>query len=344
MDREIREQERSGHAGLYAPGDLDERMAAAMGDRAPEWRRYREDWKRGPAARPFPLQLDFALNESCNMRCPMCTWSEESKRPTRRLFPLSHFTHIIADAVPRGLRAVGLNGVNEPLMRRDLPDFVRIARDLGVLDIMLHTNAMLLTSGMARDLIDAGLTRLFVSLDAVTQATYDTIRVGGDLQVVTRNVERFLELRSTRTLPILGVCFIRMSLNAHEETAFVETWRDRADFFSMQSFMNPFTAERPEKAALASADRAPAEPFVCPQPFQRMRVSVSGDVHPCCAFYGDAIIVGTVDQSIREVWTGAEMAEMRHLHATGEVWDEQRQGAAATCRACMRNSYTATRA
>jgi MoaA/NifB/PqqE/SkfB family radical SAM enzyme len=334
----LREQERSSHASLHAVGDLDERMGAAMGDRLEEWRAYREDWKRGVAERPFPLQLDFSLNDSCNMRCPMCTWSDDNKQATRRLFSIAHYTQILADAVPRGLKAVGLNGVNEPLMRRDLPDFVRIARDFGVLDIMLHTNGMLLNNVMARGLIDAGLTRLFVSLDAVTQTTYDTIRVGGDLKIVTRNIDNFLAVRSGRTLPVLAVCFVRMSLNAHEEEAFVEQWRDRADFLSMQSYMNPWSADRPEKDALASVDRAPAKPFVCAQPFQRMRVTVDGIVRPCCAFYGDQIEVGRIDQPMQQIWDG-HMSTMRYLHSSGRVWDESIP-AGSVCRQCMRNSYT----
>jgi len=338
----LREQERSGHASLHASGDLDERMGAAMGDRLEDWRRYRSDWKRGAVERPFPLQIDFSLNDSCNMKCPMCTWSEDSKRPTRRQFSLEHFTKIIAEAVPQGLCAVGLNGVNEPLMRRDLPDFVRAAHDLGVMDIMLHTNGMLLNNTMARELIGAGLTRLFVSLDAVTQETYDKIRVGGNLAVVTMNIENFLAVRGDRTLPVLAVCFVRMSMNAHEEAAFMEQWRGIADFFSMQSFMNPFAGERPEKEALASADRAPARPFVCPQPFQRMRLSVTGDVHPCCSFYGDQIIAAPawLQAPIGAVWRGP-MRNIRLLHSSGDVWDESRKGSiAATCRACMRNSFT----
>src|SRR5437899_787341 len=84
----------------------------------------------------------------------------------------------------------------------------------------------LLSETMAAGLMDGGLTRLMVSLDAVTQPVYDKIRVGADLEVVKRNVFRFLELRQARgrRLPLLSVNFVKMSVNEHELEKFVETW------------------------------------------------------------------------------------------------------------------------
>jgi hypothetical protein len=343
-------QEQSHHSALSSFTDLDAKIAVALGKDHARFLRYREEWKLGAVDRAYPLQLDFALSDSCNMRCPMCTWSEDHGLHDKSLFSLELFRHIVTEGVPLGLCGVGLNGVNEPLMRRDLPTFVAVARAAGVMDVMLHTNGMLLTETMAAGLIETGLTRLMVSIDAVTQATYDTIRVGGDLAIVERNIDRFLALRGGAILPVLGVCFVRMSLNAHEEVAFIEHWRGRADFFSFQSYMNPFLGHRPDKAALApDGTSAPQTAPPCPQPFQRLRISVGGEVHPCCAFHGDQIVVERVSEprhDIKSIWNGGTMNRLREIHATGSLWGppsprgDAVQYPAEVCRTCIRQSYT----
>jgi radical SAM protein with 4Fe4S-binding SPASM domain len=326
--------ERSAHSALLAFGDVDARIEAALpqADRA-RWRAYRADWRRGAVHRPFPLQIDFELNRSCNLKCPMCTWSDPDAAQGRRAdwFSLEHFTQIVRDGVRQGLCGVGLNGVNEPLIRRDLPSFVIAAQTAGVLDIMLHTNGTLLDGPMAQALINAGLTRLMVSLDATTQATYDKIRVGADLAAVEANIRRFLAIRDTHTLPVLGVCFVEMAVNAHERAAFVERWRGRADFFSIQSYIDPFGGRR---ADLAAPTTASSTGVTCTQPFQRMRVSQDGSVHPCCSFYGEAITVGAPGERVDAVWTGQAMRTLRTLHGAGRGAEHP------VCRTCLASSYT----
>ena len=209
----------------------DEIVAEVKG---PAFAAYRERWKRVSdmaEVTEYPTHLVFELNHSCNMRCPMCTWSAEANKNLGKdaWFELERYRQIIDDGVARGLCSVALNAINEPLLRPDLPKFVAYARDAGVLDIIIHTNGMLLTETMSRALVEAGLTKLMVSLDAVSQSTYDRIRVGGDLVRVKANIERFLAVRNQlgARLPVLCVNFVKMSLNEAELPAFVEAWTGR---------------------------------------------------------------------------------------------------------------------
>ena len=45
-----------------------------------QWTQYREDWEKYckiEKESEFPPHLEFELNYSCNLRCPMCTWAVE---------------------------------------------------------------------------------------------------------------------------------------------------------------------------------------------------------------------------------------------------------------------------
>lgn len=331
--------EQSAHSALWAPDDLDVRMAQALGPKANAFLAYRQAWKQGIAVHDYPLQIDVELNASCNLRCPMCTYADgtATSKGKESWMSLGHFEALVADGVPRGLCAVGLNGINEPLVRHDLPEFVQVARDAGVLDIMLHTNGTLLTPSMSARLIGAGLTRLFVSLDALTDVTYRHIRVGAPpLDRIEEHIATFREIRGTQTLPVLGVCFVRTEINAHELDGFVKHWEGRADFITIQEYMNPWT-DRAEKDRLASLGRRPSDAdFKCPQPFQRLRLSAAPDhqVRPCCSFYGEQMSAGTLADGILNIWRGPLLTELRSLHRDG------RGRSHPVCRECIAHSYT----
>lgn len=313
---------------------------------------YRARWVRVSnmeEVTDYPTHLVFELNHSCNLRCPMCTWSADANKNKGKdgWFEFDRYARIIDEGIDRGLCSVALNAVNEPLLRPDLPRFVEYARARGVLDIIIHTNGMLLTDKMSRALIASGLTKLMVSLDAITQATYDKVRVGGDLAVVRRNIAQFLAIRreAGARLPALCVNFVKMSVNEHELDAFVEEWTGTADYLALQEYMNPFPGGETE--GLFPESYRPNVEFKCSHPWQRMKISANGTVYPCCSFYADDnvnlpgegrstggdIAIGTLgESSVGALWRSPKMDELRQLHKEGRYDDHP------VCRACVKNS------
>jgi cyclic pyranopterin phosphate synthase len=84
---------------------------------------------------------------------------------------------LVRGFVRLGVRKLRLTG-GEPLLRRDLPELVRqLARIPGVEDIALTTNGVLLPK-LARELRDAGLQRLTVSLDSLDPDTFRRLSGG----------------------------------------------------------------------------------------------------------------------------------------------------------------------
>lgn len=87
-------------------------------------------------------------------------------------------------AVGLGVSKLRLTG-GEPLLDKKLPDLVAGLAGLpGIEDLALTTNAMLLAP-VARELADAGLHRVTVSLDSLDEAVFKTMSGGrGDLNAV----------------------------------------------------------------------------------------------------------------------------------------------------------------
>ncbi len=301
---------------------------------------YRQLWdstSTGKVELDFPIHLDIELNPSCNLMCPMCVISAETNPKSSKKFWMSFekYKALIDEGVGNGLKSIQLNNINEPLIRKDLPEFIAYARDRGVLDIMLSTNGMALTDTVGRRLIDAGLTKISVSLDANSKETYDKIRVGGDFGKVVANCLGFLGLRQRMglRLPLFKVTFVRSPLNEPELEAFVAYWSERADLIAIQNLNNPFDGDLWEKTrdyfdlkpkAVRKADK------ICPHPFQRMTIQADGQALLCCNLRGPELPLGNVlVKGLREVYQGDVAKSYRRLHAEGRYEEIE------TCRKCV---------
>lgn len=111
--------------------------------------------------------LRISVTDKCNLRCAYCMPVEGLPWiPKPELLTFEEITAIVAQMADLGLRRVRLTG-GEPLVRRDLAELVKMLRGLGMLeDLSLSTNAVLL-AGMARQLREAGVDRLNISLDTL---------------------------------------------------------------------------------------------------------------------------------------------------------------------------------
>jgi GTP 3',8-cyclase len=119
--------------------------------------------------------LRISVTDKCNLRCVYCMPLEGLDWLKRdEILSYEEITKIVEAMAPLGLRRVRLTG-GEPLVRRDLPDLVRMLdRVPGIEDLSLSTNAVLLEE-YAEDLRSAGLDRVNISLDSLRADRVDAL-------------------------------------------------------------------------------------------------------------------------------------------------------------------------
>ena len=308
----------------------DEILTRALG---PAYTEYREKWRATEnfsLETDWPLHLDVDTNYTCNLRCVMCPLGAGgfAKEYWEKQLDFKLYRLVVSEGAARGLSSIRLGITGEPLLRPDIFDFIRLARDLGIPDIMLITNGILLDRRVSRKLIEAGLTRLMVSIDAVKPDTYSRIRRGGRLERVVGGVLGFLSLREEMGLeiPLVRVSFINMSLNAGERENFEDFWTGRADYLSFQEYAN--ILEREDTNFFNGPVKWPAQ-FRCADPWQRMSLFVDGSLFPCCSDFARLSPVGDARRaSVAEVWKSEEVRRLRRLHAEGRFREDP------ICRRC----------
>jgi len=310
-----------------------------------EYDNYRLLWDKtsnGKTELKYPLHLDIELNPSCNLKCKMCTYSAEVNKKTSKKYWMifEDYKKIIDEAVDIGVKSIQFNHINEPLMRRDIGGFIKYAKDCGIVDIMISTNGVLLTEKMIKELIESGLTRLSISIDAITVDVYNKMRKGGDYNKLVSNIENFIDTKNKMdtSLPLLKVTFVRSPLNEHEQRDFVDYWNKKADIIVIQNINNPYDEDVGNKnevneyfglkrKKIGSVDK------ICPHPFQRMVIKSDGVALLCCNLRGVNLEIGNViNNGVYDTYNGKIAKGYRKLHSSGEYYKID------TCKKCIEYS------
>lgn len=143
--------------------------------------------------------LRLSVTDRCNCRCTYCMPAGGVPMLGHKdILSFEELTEVVAACAQLGVRKVRLTG-GEPLVRRGLPELVRMIRAVpGVEELAMTTNATLLAP-VAAELREAGLDRLNVSLDTLDPELYGRITRGGRLKDALCGLEAAREAGFTHT-------------------------------------------------------------------------------------------------------------------------------------------------
>jgi MoaA/NifB/PqqE/SkfB family radical SAM enzyme len=134
-------------------------------------------------------------------------------------------------------------GFGEPLLLPNIADMVSTIKALAG-KVELITNGMLLTEKLSRELIDAGLDTLWVSLDGATPENFADVRLGATLPTVIDNISRFNSLRkSINPHPEIGISFVAMRKNISDLPVLIRMSTLLGASRYMVTNVLPYTAE-----------------------------------------------------------------------------------------------------
>ncbi|MBE0417274.1 MAG: GTP 3',8-cyclase MoaA [Coriobacteriia bacterium] len=125
--------------------------------------------------------LRISLTDRCNLRCIYCMPANGvAWKPHDEILTLEEIERFAAAAVGEGISKIRLTG-GEPLVRKGVVSHVRRLKALtGLEAIALTTNGTLLER-YAVPLVEAGLTRVNISIDSLDAAAFERVTRGGKL-------------------------------------------------------------------------------------------------------------------------------------------------------------------
>ena len=143
---------------------------------------------------PFARAITYlrvSVTDRCDFRCVYCMAEDMTFLPKADILSLEELDRLCSAFIVKGVRKLRLTG-GEPLVRRGIMNLVsQLGRHLesGTLDeLTLTTNGSQLPK-YARDLADAGVKRINVSLDTLDPDKFRVITRWGDLHKVLDGIE-----------------------------------------------------------------------------------------------------------------------------------------------------------
>jgi cyclic pyranopterin phosphate synthase len=161
--------------------------------------------------------LRVSVTDRCNFRCTYCMPKEvfgpgHEFLPRDQLLTFEEITSVARVFAARGVNKIRITG-GEPLLRKGIEDLVAMLAAVdGIEDLTMTTNASLLER-KAEKLVEAGLGRVTVSLDALDDETFQAMN---DVGFPVTTVLDAIEVASEAGLgPIKINCVVKRGVNEH---------------------------------------------------------------------------------------------------------------------------------
>lgn len=168
----------------------------------------------------MPLNMQVEVTSKCNFNCPNCGISNIPDS-IRKDLSLETFQKIVPFF--RYMDLVRLFCYGEPLMNPNFLRMIEIAKENGV-TVAFHTNGMLLSAELSREIIKLKTDLVIFSVDGATEETYKKIRPQGDFKKVISILTKLniLKQQYKCEYPRLSICYTIMKDNLEEMPLMVE--------------------------------------------------------------------------------------------------------------------------
>lgn len=268
------------------------------------------------AFRQMPNSLVIEATNRCQMNCIMCP--REAMASTLQDMPLDLFKKII-DQTADFIEYVDFALRGEPLLNRDIYAMINYAKTKGIYT-GLQTNGLLLTKENCETLLASGLDYLAISLEAVSEKTYDKIRKQGCFKEVMTNTKNFIEMNNISKKPIIIIAqMIDMPENHEETVAFKASWKG---YKHVLTRIKPLSSR---SGLIRKHDFFSVKHKTrCSRIWKTMFILADGTVVPCCNDYKILEPLGNLhDLSIKDVWMGPDFIKFRNKHCKGDFQAEE---------------------
>jgi len=293
-----------------------------------------------PLKTPFSVHIDVC--SYCNFKCSFCfqadTLGKKEKDFPHGMMKMDLFKKTVDDLkdFPDRIKKIKIGNHGEPTMHPDLPKHIKYARDSNVADIIeVFTNGSKLNPKLNRELVDAGLQRINISLEGLSSERYlkvakakinwdeflanikdlyDYSRKNGDLVIYVKVVNNASELNGKTVF----------SLSEDEKKYFYKTFGNIADEVYIEKIVPQWAETQEDKQNeleyTGMYDQKTVKyKKVCPFIFMYLHINHDGIVSPCTLDWPREVAIGDASKNTAsEIWNGKKLKDLQIAQLKGE--------------------------
>lgn len=211
-----------------------------------------EDQTPSPALKPHPTKLIVETTTRCNLQCPMCM-KNSGKVPLVEADMTQETFDSLIPAFPN-LQVLVLSGIGEPLLHPHLDDFIRIAKKQMPPGswVGFQSNGFMVDEQRAERLIEAGLDRVCLSIDAMDPEGFRLIRKGGELSGVIQALQALNAARKRNSAPLkIGIEFVLRNDNLKDLPGTIRWAGSNGVDFALVTQLFPYHRDLSDKMVYA---------------------------------------------------------------------------------------------
>jgi radical SAM protein with 4Fe4S-binding SPASM domain len=292
-----------------------------------------------------PIAVSIEPTTACNLRCPQCpSGLRQFTRPTGNL--KLETNKAILDGLGKNLQFINYYFQGEPFINPHFLEVVREARKRNIY-VLTSTNAHFISENTAREIVESQLNEIIISIDGMTQETYENYRIEGELNKVLEGTRNIVAARKKAQVnhPILTFQFLVSKQNEHEieqaKKVTSELGVDQITFKTIQVYDYQTGDELiPENDLYSRYKRLDNGSYALKNKFRnscwRMWSSCvftwDGAVVPCCFDKDAQHKMGNISKNqFKTIWKSAIYQEFR-----SKIWADRQQ--IEICKNCSEGS------
>lgn len=289
---------------------------------------------RRPRSYPLGLQLEPTIH--CQLDCPHCPRIRATDGMSLGHMEWRDYENLMQEVGPY-LAGTAFWQWGEPLMHPRITDMVGLAKSQGIVTIM-STNAQADPADVDIQGLVRSLDMLIISMDGASQEVYSSFRSGGSIERLKDFVKAVVEAKRDSGSDVL--INVRTVATRDNEADIEEVSRfaaeSGADLFSVKSVSlyyncDPASPALPEDVryrsfqyqGAAEAEQYSRMPNYCRKPWAWPTLRYDGTLLFCECDHRMIAPLGNVfsSGSFREVWRGAQAAELRRRYGSDGTID-----------------------
>ncbi|MEM5835665.1 MAG: radical SAM protein [Candidatus Aenigmatarchaeota archaeon] len=132
-----------------------------------------------------PWRVNFDITQRCPLRCIMCNvWREKAK--VSKELTLDELRRLVDEIAEWGIDHISLAGGETLVRARDVVEFIKHASSKLNMRVDLITNGYYLDEKLCKELLEAKVSKISLSVDGAKRETHDFIRGKGSFDRVMR--------------------------------------------------------------------------------------------------------------------------------------------------------------
>jgi radical SAM protein with 4Fe4S-binding SPASM domain len=246
-------------------------------------------------------------------------------RPWRQM-PFALFKKIADDLChfPKKIEVLRLYKDGEPLLNKNFVDMIKYSKDINCSNrIDTTTNAALLTPELGKQIANAGLDRINISIEGINNEQYkDFSNVNFEFSRVLNNVREFYENKKD--------CEMLVKINGDhlsdkDKEIFLDLFGDITDKIYIEHVMScwPNFDLEDHGVKVNNIKGIYGQPIkevdICPYVFYSFAINSDGLISVCFLDWARKMIVGDVNkEKIIDIWNGKKMKSYRKFMLNGK--------------------------